>query len=120
MGAKILITILGSNVAPRFDKTTEIVMFQIDDQGRLTDERTMVLHQSSPEDLCQLIISEDVQVVVCGGIEEEYYDYLKWKRLEVFDGVIGPYSEAVSRLRNNDLAPGQILFDHSNGSRDAN
>lgn len=120
MSKKILITILGSNVSPRFDKTTEIVMFEMDDKGRVTDERTMVLHQSSPEDLCQLIISEDVQVVVCGGIEEEYYDYLKWKRLEVFDGVMGPYSKVVSKLRHNDLAAGQILFDNSNGSCDAN
>jgi predicted Fe-Mo cluster-binding NifX family protein len=120
MNKKILITILGSNVAPRFDKTSEIVMFKIDEQGQVTEERTMVLHQSSPEDLCQLIISEDVQVVVCGGIEEEYYEYLKWKRLDVFDGVMGPYSNVISKLRHNELAPGQILFDPSSGGRNAN
>jgi predicted Fe-Mo cluster-binding NifX family protein len=120
MNRKVLITISGSNVAPRFDKTSEIIMFIMDDEGRVTDERTMVLHQSSPEDLCQLIISEGVHVVVCGGIEEEYYDYLKWKKLEVFDGIMGPYSDVVSKLRHNELTPGQILFDLSGESADAN
>ena len=110
MSQKILITIAGDNVAPRFDMTAEIVIVQLNDDGKVTDERTMVLHHSSPEDLCQLIVSEDVQTVVCGGIEEEYYQYLTWKKLAVFDSVVGPYSDVLTRLKDNTLESGQILF----------
>jgi hypothetical protein len=49
----------------------------------------MVLPQASAEKLCHMIITEDIQAVICGGIEEEYYDYLCWKRIDVMDSVIG-------------------------------
>ena len=107
MNTKVLITILGENIAPRFDKTSEVFLFQMGKDGQVDDQRTMVLHQSSPEDLCQLIVSQDAQIVVCGGIEEEYYEYLKWKKILVFDSVMGPYTEAISSLGvdiNDDLA----------------
>jgi predicted Fe-Mo cluster-binding NifX family protein len=119
MSEKVLITILGDNVAPRFDMTTEVLILRLRDGGEITDERTMVLHQSSPEDLCQLIVSEHVDTVVCGGIEDEYYQYLTWKKLQVFDSVVGPYSEVLKRLRNNSLESGLILFQRSGRSVDA-
>lgn len=118
MSRKVLITILGDNVSPRFDMTTEVVMFRLTEDGAVTDQRTMVLQQSSPEDLCQLIVSEDVQIVVCGGIEEEYYQYLTWKKLDVYDSVVGPFAEVISRLRNNSLEPGLILFQPARRSTD--
>lgn len=111
MSLKVLITILGEDVSPRFDLTTEVIIVTLTDAGDISDERTMVLHQSSPEDLCQLVVSENVQIVVCGGIEEEYYQYLTWKKLQVFDSVIGPYSKVLSGLKNHTLEAGQILFD---------
>lgn len=118
MAQKVLITVFGENVAPRFDRTTEVVMFRLGENGEVTEERTMVLHQSSPEDLCQLIVSEDVQIVVCGGIEEEYYQYLTWKKLEVYDSVIGSRAEVISRLRSNSLESGLILLERSGRSVD--
>jgi predicted Fe-Mo cluster-binding NifX family protein len=113
MSNKILITVLGEDVAPRFDMTKEVVIVGLDENGEVSEERTMVLHQSSPEDLCQLLVSEDVQTVVCGGIEEEYYQYLTWKKLVVYDSVIGPYAKVLSRLKDSSLEPGLILFERS-------
>ncbi len=119
MSRKTLITISGDNVAPRFDMTTEIVIIQLNDDGDITDERTIVLQHSSPEDLCQLIVSEEVQVVVCGGIEEEYYQYLTWKKLEVFDCVVGPYNKVLPRVKNDSLESGLILFERTGRTVDA-
>ncbi len=110
MSRKVLITVLGEHVAPRFDMTKEVVIFHLQADGDVSDERTMVLHQSSPEDLCQLIVSEDVATVVCGGIEDEYYQYLTWKKLDVCDSVIGPYAEVIARLKDDSLEAGLILF----------
>lgn len=113
MSRKVLITVLGEHVAPRFDMTKEVVIFRLEEDGEAADERTMVLHQSSPEDLCQLIVSEDVEIVVCGGIEEEYYQYLTWKKLEVYDSVIGPYAQVIARLGDGSLESGHILFNRN-------
>jgi predicted Fe-Mo cluster-binding NifX family protein len=119
MSQKILITISGENVAPRFDMTTEIVIVQLNSDGETTDERTMVLHHSSPEDLCQLIVSKEVRIVVCGGIEEEYHQYLTWKKLVVFDSVVGPYGEVLLRLKDNTLESGLILFERPERTSDS-
>lgn len=106
---KILIPIFGNDISPRFDLTAEVYIVTIDDAGRYQDERIVVLPQISAEHLCHLILTENVSVVICGGIEDEYYQYLRWKRITVYDSVIGPWNAAVSRYLDNTLHSGDIL-----------
>ncbi|MFC1884099.1 NifB/NifX family molybdenum-iron cluster-binding protein [Thermodesulfobacteriota bacterium] len=111
MSEKLLITIWENNVAPRFDLATEVLIARIDDNRSVTDQKTMVLAHESTEDLCQLILNEEVGVVVCGGIEEEYFDYLTWKKVKVMDSVMGPWERALDRFKDENLKPGDILFE---------
>lgn len=112
---KVLITITETEVAPRFDLATEVLIAEIDTKGRVARERTMVLPAASEEDLCHLILSEGMDAVICSGIEDEYYQYLKWKRVEVLDSVIGPYATALERYTSGDLNAGDILFPKERG-----
>jgi len=109
MPKKILIALHGEEVAPRFDLATEVLIAVIQPDGTLAEERTMVLPQASVEKLCHMIVTEDVGVVVCGGIEEEYYQYLTWKRVRVIDSVIGSCEKALDQFRSGALQPGDIL-----------
>jgi len=59
--------------------------------------------------LCNMILSEGIQIVVCGGIEEEYYQYLKWKNVQVFDSVIGASKTVLQRLAQSRLQAGDIV-----------
>jgi predicted Fe-Mo cluster-binding NifX family protein len=106
---KILIPIFGDDISPRFDLTAEVYILSVDDSGQYHDERIVVLPQISAEHLCHLILTENVNVVICGGIEDEYYQYLVWKRITVYDSVIGPWQTAVSRYLDNSLHSGDIL-----------
>jgi len=106
---KILIPIFGNDISPRFDLTAEVYILTVDTSGQYQDERIVVLPQISAEHLCHLILTENVNVVICGGIEDEYYQYLAWKRITVFDSVIGPWQAAVSRYLDNSLHSGDIL-----------
>ena len=106
---KILIPIFGNDISPRFDLTAEVYIINIDNSGQYQDERIVVLPQISAEHLCHLILTENVHVVICGGIEDEYYQYLVWKRITVYDSVIGPWQAAVSRYLDNSLHSGDIL-----------
>jgi predicted Fe-Mo cluster-binding NifX family protein len=108
---KVLICLHGAHVTPRFDLTTEVLIAVVGDHGEVQDERTLVLPQASAEKLCHMILTEDVQTVICGGIEEEYYQYLVWKRVNVIDSVIGICEEVLERFRAGTLQPGQILMD---------
>lgn len=109
MITKILIPIFGDDVSPRFDLSAEVYIAAIDDKGEYQDERIVVLPQISAEQLCHLILTENVNIVICGGIEEQYYQYLNWKRIQVFDSVIGPWAQALTRYLENSLQSGDIL-----------
>jgi len=108
---KILITIIESEVAPRFDLATEVLISSLGEDGSIVENKTMVLAHESAEDICQLILTEEVNVVICGGIEDEFFDYLTWKKVRVLDSVMGPWERALDSFRSGDLEAGAILYD---------
>jgi len=113
MSQKVLITLFNNDVAPRFDLTTEVLISSIGEDRSAVEDKTIVLAHESTEDLCQLILNEEVNVVICGGIEEEFFEYLTWKRVRVLDSVMGPCERALDRFRAGRLEAGAILFDRT-------
>ena len=106
---KILITIQNDEIAPRFDLTPEIVISEVE-EGRITGEpRIILLPGISGEDICSLAIKENISLVICGGIEDTHYQYLKWKKINVIDRIIGPYELALQLVMTGKLNPGTIL-----------
>jgi len=111
MSRKVLITLFENDVAPRFDLTTEVLISLVAEDGSVEQSKTIVLAHASAEDLCQLILNEEVDAVICGGIEEEFMEYLTWKKVEVLDSVMGSWEHALRRFGEKDLQAGSILFD---------
>ncbi len=108
---KILIPLNGDDVAPRFDLAPEAFVAVVRADGAVTEDRTIILPHASAEALCNLILTEKIDMVICCGIEEEYYQYLCWKKVKVIDSVVGSYTRVLERLRRGDLANGDILLD---------
>jgi predicted Fe-Mo cluster-binding NifX family protein len=106
---KILITIQKNEVSPRFDQTSEILITESGDEKNPAAPRIILLPGISGEDICSLAIKEGISLVICGGIEETHYQYLKWKKIKVIDRVIGPYEQALHFAKTNKLKPGIIL-----------
>ncbi|QER42685.1 hypothetical protein F1847_08005 [Thermodesulfobacterium sp. TA1] len=102
---KILITVEKDKVAPRFDLTREVLIAE--NKGEKV--RTVILPRSSAEELCSFILAENVDLVVCGGIEETYYQYLLWKKIKVIDRVIGPVKEVLKKAIQHQLKEGEII-----------
>lgn len=106
---KVLLAIQGDYIAPRFDLTTEVVIAVVNN-GRLQGEpSTLLLSGASGEELCGLIVKEDISTLICGGIEESQYEYLVWKKLKVIDMVVGPCEQALQFYLEGGLEPGTIL-----------
>ena len=106
---KILITISKNHVGPRFDLANEVVIARTRNGQILGEPRIILLPDASPEEICALVIKEDVSVVICGGIEEIHYQYLIWKKVNVIDSIIGPYEQALKLVVSDELEVGTIL-----------
>jgi predicted Fe-Mo cluster-binding NifX family protein len=109
MEQKILIPLYLNQVAPRFDLATEVSIVSIAEDGRSIEQKTVVLPRASAEQLCHLVLLEKIGMVVCGGIEDEYYQYLKWKKVNVLDSVIGSIKDVIKRLQSGTLQSGDII-----------
>jgi predicted Fe-Mo cluster-binding NifX family protein len=104
---KILIPLFDDEIAPRFDLATEVLIAECA-SGRILQEKVLILPGASAERLCQMIITEGMHVVICGGIEQEFYDYLTWKRVRVIDNVIGSGHRLLAHYLQGRLSPGDI------------
>ena len=110
MSTKILIPLHENDVAPRFDLATEVLIVTGVGKDGPGDKRLVVLPRASADKLCHLIITEGVHTVICSGIEDDYYQYLTWKRIQVIDSVIGPSGSALKRFAEGTLHPGDIVL----------
>ena len=119
--ATTLITVCNDEVSPRFDLTTEVVILFAEDVNNATPgtptaqnqaepcgyrTKHMVLPRPSNDDLCDFIVKNSIHQVVCGGIEEDYFHYLRWKGIPVICDIIGKTNTVVQHILNNDIAAG--------------
>ncbi len=108
---KITITVHQNHIAPRFDLTTEVLIILISNNSVIEEKKSIVLPRSSADELCHLLLSENINTLICGGIEEEYYQFLKWKKINIFDSVAGNWTAAFKNWQENTLTSGDILSD---------
>ncbi len=106
---KILLTTRGDYISPRFDLSTEIVLAVCYDEQLLEEPHSILISSRSAETICDLALQKKVDTVICGGIEEEHYQFLCWKKIQVIDSVIGQHSDILELAIHNRLQPGTIL-----------
>lgn len=108
---RILITLRADDVAPRFDLCSEVLIAEFTEGKPGPELRNVLLSGPSGDELCSLILKEAVDVVVCGGIEESFFQYLVWKKIKVIDRVVGPSLNALTLARERRLQPGAVIAD---------
>lgn len=110
-----LVTLCRNEVAPRFDMTAEVLITPLDpvEASKENSRRHLVLAHVSSEELCDVITRAGVSIVVCGGIEEDYYHYLRWKRVDVISDVMGQVEDVVAKLSAGELKTGDCLYKSS-------
>jgi predicted Fe-Mo cluster-binding NifX family protein len=106
---KVLIPLSEEEVAPRFDLAAEVLLADLDEDGRILQEKVLILPEPSAERLCHMVMTERAHTVICGGIEEEVFDYLTWKGITVIDNVIGLGAVVLLRYAASRLKPGEIV-----------
>jgi hypothetical protein len=113
---KVLVPLSDNDVAPRFDQASEVWIGWAS-PNRPPQGKTLVLTHPSAEDLCQMALTEKAQVVICGAIENEFYEYLVWKKIQVIDFVLSPYERALKALVQEELRAGDNLYTNKERGR---
>jgi predicted Fe-Mo cluster-binding NifX family protein len=107
---KIIIPISGNEISPRFDQATEVIIFYLEKNETKPEEKIIVLPQASADKLCHMILTEGIKTLICCGIEDEFYQYLNWKKIKIIENVAGPYKKAVELFLEGKLNNGDILM----------
>jgi predicted Fe-Mo cluster-binding NifX family protein len=105
---KALLTVQNDMIAPRFDLATEVLIVKAGANGFVVPARSLLLPGPSVDELCALILRENIAALVCGGIENENYQFLVWKKVKVYDRVIGGVHDVMKRLLAGELRAGMI------------
>ncbi len=106
MLTRVMITLHEKEVAPRFDLSSEVMLAIVSSDNIVEEQKTIALPRASAEDLCQWILTQGVTVLICGAIEDEYYQFLKWKKLSIFDNISGDWHRAFDSFLKNCLHTG--------------
>ena len=107
---KTIIPISGNEIAPRFDLATEVLILLKETGEEKPEEKIIVLSQASADKLCHMILTEGIETLICCGIEDEFYQYLNWKKIKIFENVAGPFRKAAEKFFKNELKSGDILL----------
>ncbi len=115
---KILMTIRGDYISPRFDCTAEVIIATCYNRQLLEESRSIILDHVSAERICDIILKEQVSLTICGGIEEKHYQFLVWKKVKVLDGIIGPHQDVLEAAMKGSLSaetifPGVITWGYT-------
>lgn len=118
---KILLTLSDRMVAPRFDLATEVLIVSLDNNAVADSPKSILLPGPSADDLCGLVMKKDITVLICGGIEDEHYQFLSWKKVRVVDRVIGEAKDVLEAFLAGGLRPGAVVpkKKHSGAGRHA-
>jgi len=108
--SRVLLALEGNDIAPRFDLAPEVLVLSSGEDGQPGESKDLVLARPSAETLCHVVAAENIETVVCGGIEDEYLQYLEWKKVRVIHSVIGNAESVLEHLRDGTLKSGDILL----------
>ena len=110
MKTRVLIPLWNEDVAPRFDLAQEALVALLGENGEIAEKQIIVLPQASAEGLCDFIIRERVDMVVCCAVDEECYQYLTWKKIKIFESVGGSAADVLERVRDGSLQSGDMVL----------
>jgi uncharacterized metal-binding protein/predicted Fe-Mo cluster-binding NifX family protein len=99
------IPLVGGRVAPRCI-FAEAVLIVDQQRGRPPVERKAFMDNHGLLDLAKVLSEQDVDILVCGGINQEERDYLKSRGLEVIENVAGPVGALLDAVRTGALYSG--------------
>ena len=102
---KLAIPRMGETVAPCFGYCTTMVIFTIED-GAVTDQIDFPLRSRDPFDRVRLLRDQDVDTLICGGMQDVIEDSLQGSGIRVISWVSGCVDDLLELFLRGQLVRG--------------
>jgi predicted Fe-Mo cluster-binding NifX family protein len=99
---------MGEWVAPCFEYCSTMAIFTIAESGQ-TDQVDFPLQSREPFDRVRLLRDQEVDTLICGGMQSFYEDLLRASGFEVISWVSGLVEELLQTYLDGDLVSGTEL-----------
>ena len=109
---KIAIPRFQERVAPCFEYSATIAIFTVED-GRVIDQQDFSLQSRLTLDRVRLLRDQEVDVLICGGMQDSFEDLVKARGIEVISWVKGEVETILRRYLR-----GQLTSDDNHRGRD--
>jgi predicted Fe-Mo cluster-binding NifX family protein len=96
---------MGDAVAPCFEYCATMAIFTIRD-GRVAEQMDFPLRSREPFDRVRLLRDQQVETVICGGVQEIYEDSLRAVGIRVISWVSGSVDDLLGLFLRGQLVPG--------------
>lgn len=106
---KVVICEASGVFAPRYDHTENVIFLSINDSGEIESGITLNVEMLDPGGLTELIRLSAVDILICGGMQNEWKEKILNREIEIIDNIIGNAGKVVERLLSGNLNPGTII-----------
>ncbi len=99
---RVAIPRMGESVAPCFEYSATIALFTIA-EGDVTDQIDFPLRSREPFDRVRLLRDQQVDTIICGGVQDVFEESLRGSGIQVISWVSGRVNDLLERYLNNTL-----------------
>ncbi|MCP4677383.1 MAG: hypothetical protein GY854_18085 [Deltaproteobacteria bacterium] len=101
---KIAVPRFEEEVAPCFDYSVNIVVFTIQNDNIIA-EKKFTLSSQNTVDRIRLLRDQEVDVLICGGIQDRFEDMVKANGIRVISWVSGNVEDLIRDFLDHKLKP---------------
>lgn len=114
---RVAIPRFGENVAPCFEYSATIAIFVLRGK-RIEEQRDFSLQSTRSFDRLRLLKDQEVDVLICGGIQDRFEDLVKANEIQVISWVSGDVETLLQLFLEGRLKSGTEQIDRVVDSRE--
>lgn len=104
---RVAIPRLGESVAPCFGHCSVMAVFTVEG-GRVIDQVDIRLQSREPFDRVRLLRDQQVDTIICGGVQDVYEAALGANGIQVISWVSGNVDDLLALFVRGQLVPGTV------------
>ena len=102
---KVAIPRMGESVAPCFEYCATMAIFTVGEKA-VTEQIDFPLRSREPFDRVRLLRDQEVDTIICGGVQDHYEDALRASGIKVISWVSGSVDDLLGLFLRGQLVPG--------------